>query len=178
MGYLRKGKSLMIRDEKFVSGRGECVCVKLHRWIPDLIKAWRFWSQDIDFLTCNPCSLLIPLLRQLKKFFFNPSYPWYSIFILSTGWSGESSAEFEKLGEKLWKSFWLSGVFSTRKCAGRVTLSETLRQNKSWRQIPWPEFCVVGVLGRCVLDIIFEPRKDRQVRRDRVCLLLSDKTRS
>ncbi len=28
MGYLRRGK--WIRDEKFVSGRGECVCLERH----------------------------------------------------------------------------------------------------------------------------------------------------
>jgi hypothetical protein len=32
---------------------------------------------------------------------------WHSIFILLTVWSGESSAELEKLGEKWWKT-WLS----------------------------------------------------------------------
>ena len=32
---------------------------------------------------------------------------WYSIFILSTVWSGESSAELQRLGETWWKS-WLS----------------------------------------------------------------------
>ncbi len=35
----------------------------------------------------------------------------YSIFILSIVWSGESSAELEKLGETWWKS-WLSGFVS------------------------------------------------------------------
>ena len=34
---------------------------------------------------------------------------WYSIFILSTVWSGESSVKLEKLGETWWKA-WLSSV--------------------------------------------------------------------
>ncbi len=51
MGYLRRDK--WIRDEMFVSGRGECVCVKLQQWSSRFMFSFFFFSGD-GFRTNRP----------------------------------------------------------------------------------------------------------------------------